>query len=52
MHVQNIIVILSCVQIVGLVFGATPWLKNLVIGDNAPLRVIQDSVTLLGYVFF
>lgn len=32
----------------GLVFGATPWLKNLVIGDDAPLRVIQDSVTLLG----
>ncbi|GJT86468.1 PIN-LIKES 7-like protein [Tanacetum coccineum] len=35
-------------SILGLVFGATPWLKNLVIGDNAPLRVIQDSVTLLG----
>ncbi|MFS8010160.1 putative membrane transport protein [Helianthus anomalus] len=35
-------------SIVGLVFGATPWLKNLVIGDEAPLRVIQDSVTLLG----
>ncbi|PWA94440.1 auxin efflux carrier [Artemisia annua] len=31
-----------------LVLGATPWLKNLVIGDNGPLRVIQDSVTLLG----
>lgn len=35
-------------SILGLVFGATPWLRNLVIGDNAPLRVIQDSVTLLG----
>ncbi|XP_076945386.1 protein PIN-LIKES 7-like [Bidens hawaiensis] len=35
-------------SIVGLIFGATPWLKNLVIGDDAPLRVIQDSVTLLG----
>nr|XP_043634759.1 protein PIN-LIKES 7-like [Erigeron canadensis] len=35
-------------SIIGLVFGATPWLKNLVIGDNAPLRVIQSSVTLLG----
>ncbi|KAD7479149.1 hypothetical protein R6Q59_008043 [Mikania micrantha] len=35
-------------SVVGLIFGATPWLKNLVIGDDAPLRVIQDSVTLLG----
>ncbi|KAI7738386.1 hypothetical protein M8C21_008449 [Ambrosia artemisiifolia] len=35
-------------SIVGLFFGATPWLKNLVIGDDAPFRVIQDSVTLLG----
>ncbi|KAK9062098.1 hypothetical protein SSX86_019283 [Deinandra increscens subsp. villosa] len=35
-------------SIVGFIFGATPWLKNLVIGDDAPLRVIQDSVTLLG----
>ncbi|XP_023767393.1 protein PIN-LIKES 7 [Lactuca sativa] len=35
-------------SIVGLIFGATPWLKKLVIGDDAPLRVIQDSVTLLG----
>ncbi|KAI3798773.1 hypothetical protein L1987_34052 [Smallanthus sonchifolius] len=35
-------------SILGLIVGATPWLKNLVIGDDAPLRVIQDSVTLLG----
>ncbi|KAL7612964.1 hypothetical protein Lser_V15G07080 [Lactuca serriola] len=35
-------------SIVGLIFGATPWLKKLVIGDDAPLRVIQDSITLLG----
>ncbi|PIA46660.1 hypothetical protein AQUCO_01500301v1 [Aquilegia coerulea] len=34
--------------IVGLVFGATPWLKGLIIGSSAPLRVIQDSITLLG----
>ncbi|CAK9137040.1 unnamed protein product [Ilex paraguariensis] len=34
--------------IVGFIFGATTWLRNLVIGDDAPLRVIQDSVTLLG----
>lgn len=39
-------------QILGFVFGAISWLKDLVIGDNAPLRVIQDSVKLLGYVSF
>lgn len=34
--------------ILGFVFGAISWLKDLVIGENAPLRVIQDSVKLLG----
>ncbi|PWA84317.1 auxin efflux carrier family protein [Artemisia annua] len=34
--------------IAGFVFGAVPWSKNLLIGDDAPLRVIQDSITLLG----
>ncbi|XAR73669.1 hypothetical protein NMG60_11007717 [Bertholletia excelsa] len=34
--------------IIGFIFGAVPWLKNLIIGDNAPLRVIQDSIKLLG----
>ncbi|KAI3947830.1 hypothetical protein MKX01_034495 [Papaver californicum] len=34
--------------VLGLIFGAVTWLKNLIIGDDAPLRVIQDSVTLLG----
>ncbi|KAA8532085.1 hypothetical protein F0562_006773 [Nyssa sinensis] len=34
--------------IVGFIFGAIPWLKNLLIGDTAPLRVIQDSIELLG----
>lgn len=34
--------------LLGLVFGAIEWLKNLLIGPNAPLRVIQDSVKLLG----
>uniref|UniRef100_A0A5B6ZVZ4 Auxin efflux carrier family protein n=1 Tax=Davidia involucrata TaxID=16924 RepID=A0A5B6ZVZ4_DAVIN len=33
---------------VGFIFGATPWLRNLIIGGTAPLRVIQDSVKLLG----
>ncbi|PIA46658.1 hypothetical protein AQUCO_01500300v1 [Aquilegia coerulea] len=34
--------------IIGFVFGATPWLKGLIIGSSAPLRVIQDSIKLLG----
>lgn len=34
--------------IVGFFVGAISWLKNFIIGDNAPLRVIQDSVKLLG----
>ncbi|XP_059644631.1 protein PIN-LIKES 5-like isoform X1 [Cornus florida] len=34
--------------IVGFIFGAIPWLHNLVIGDTAPLRVIQDCSKLLG----
>ncbi|KAL7231183.1 hypothetical protein ACSBR2_009451 [Camellia fascicularis] len=34
--------------IVGFFFGAIPWLKNLIIGESAPLRVIQDSIKLLG----
>lgn len=34
--------------IVGFLFGSVTWLKGLVIGDAAPLRVIQDSVKLLG----
>ncbi|XP_015069095.1 protein PIN-LIKES 7-like isoform X1 [Solanum pennellii] len=34
--------------ILGLIFGSITWLKNLIIGNNAPLRVIQDTVKLLG----
>lgn len=34
--------------IIGFIFGAIPWLKNLIIGESAPLRVIQDSIELLG----
>lgn len=33
---------------VGFVVGAIPWLKSLIIGGSAPLRVIQDSLELLG----
>ncbi|KAK3023424.1 hypothetical protein RJ639_042812 [Escallonia herrerae] len=34
--------------IVGFIIGAVPWLKKLIIGDDAPLRVIQDCFKLLG----
>jgi len=34
--------------IVGFFVGAIPWVKNFIVGDAAPLRVIQDSVKLLG----
>ncbi|PHT49999.1 hypothetical protein CQW23_09746 [Capsicum baccatum] len=34
--------------IIGLVLGSVTWLQKLIIGSNAPLRVIQDSVKLLG----
>ncbi|KAJ7944035.1 Auxin efflux carrier family protein [Quillaja saponaria] len=32
----------------GFTFGAITWLRNLIIGEDAPLRVIQDSIQLLG----
>lgn len=34
--------------ILGFIFGAVPWLRKLIIGNSAPLRVIQDSIKLLG----
>ncbi|GAB4848371.1 Protein PIN-LIKES 7 [Ancistrocladus abbreviatus] len=34
--------------ILGLVVGVISWLKNLIIGEGAPLHVIQDSIKLLG----
>ncbi|XP_006660956.1 protein PIN-LIKES 7-like [Oryza brachyantha] len=34
--------------ILGFVVGLVPWLKSLVIGDGAPLRVIQESLQLMG----
>ncbi|XP_047049895.1 protein PIN-LIKES 7-like [Lolium rigidum] len=34
--------------IIGFVVGLVPWLKSLLIGDGAPLKVIQDSLELMG----
>ncbi|XP_039134347.1 protein PIN-LIKES 7-like [Dioscorea cayenensis subsp. rotundata] len=35
-------------QILGFIFGTVPWLRSLVVGEEAPLRVVQDSIKLLG----
>ncbi|KAG5013511.1 hypothetical protein AAZX31_09G179600 [Glycine max] len=32
----------------GFLFGGVKWLRNLIIGHDAPLKVIQDSIQLLG----
>ncbi|OEL16963.1 Protein PIN-LIKES 3 [Dichanthelium oligosanthes] len=34
--------------IVGLILGATPLIKNVIIGENAPLRALQESAQLIG----
>ncbi|XP_065856166.1 protein PIN-LIKES 7-like [Euphorbia lathyris] len=34
--------------ILGFVFGAVTFLRNLIIGEGAPFHVIQDSIKLLG----
>uniref|UniRef100_A0ACD5YDK7 Uncharacterized protein n=1 Tax=Avena sativa TaxID=4498 RepID=A0ACD5YDK7_AVESA len=34
--------------VLGFVVGVVPWLKFTFVGDGAPLRVVQDSVKLLG----
>ncbi|KAM1047489.1 hypothetical protein ACFX2C_026840 [Malus domestica] len=34
--------------VVGFVVGAIPFLKKIIIGDDAPLRAIEDSITQLG----
>ncbi|KAL8549965.1 hypothetical protein ACS0TY_008697 [Phlomoides rotata] len=34
--------------VIGFVFGSVSWLRNLIIGGNAPFRVINDSIKLLG----
>ncbi|CAK8561943.1 unnamed protein product [Lathyrus sativus] len=32
----------------GFLFGGVKWLRSLIIGQDAPLKVIQDSIQLLG----
>lgn len=42
---------LNC-QFSGFVFGGIPWLRNLIVGENAPFGLIQDTLELLGYMPF
>lgn len=42
----------SLVKIVGFAIGVIPQIRNLMIGDGAPLRVIQDTTNLLGYITY
>lgn len=35
-------------QVVGFLIGVVPFLRNLMIGATAPLRVIEDTASLLG----
>ncbi|CAL9044899.1 protein PIN-LIKES 7 [Musa acuminata AAA Group] len=34
--------------IIGFAVGAIPWLKAFIVGETAPLKVVHDSMTLLG----
>lgn len=36
-------------QIAGFIVGLVPQMRKLMIGDVAPLRVIENSAILLGY---
>ncbi|KAL6844770.1 hypothetical protein ACP4OV_025429 [Aristida adscensionis] len=38
----------SIAVIVGFVIGGTPLIRNTIIGENAPLRVLQESAELIG----
>lgn len=46
----KVVLLMQCAlpQILGFVVGAIPWLKSFIIGENAPLHVIQETLQLLG----
>ncbi|TVU10369.1 hypothetical protein EJB05_43894 [Eragrostis curvula] len=35
-------------SMIGFIVGLVPWLKSLIIGDGAPLKVVQESLQLMG----
>ncbi|THF99277.1 hypothetical protein TEA_017114 [Camellia sinensis var. sinensis] len=51
-HLDPVIPCLNCflslLQLVGFIVGLVPQIRMSMIGDRAPLRVIQDSISLLG----
>lgn len=38
-------------QIVGFIVGVVPQLRKFMIGSDAPLHVIEDSASMLGYAY-
>ncbi|KQK02170.1 protein PIN-LIKES 7 [Brachypodium distachyon] len=34
--------------VLGFIIGAVPWLRSVFVGDEAPLRVVQDALKILG----
>lgn len=36
-------------QIIGMIIGVVPQFRKLLVGDSAPLHVVQDSVVVLGW---
>ncbi|CAL5073625.1 unnamed protein product [Urochloa decumbens] len=38
----------STIAVVGFIIGGTPFIRNAIIGDAAPLRVLQESAELIG----
>ncbi|XP_043708618.1 protein PIN-LIKES 1-like isoform X2 [Telopea speciosissima] len=48
LSLKTLLVPSTIAAIVGFFVGAVPQIQRLMIGENAPLRVIEDSVSLLG----
>ncbi|KAL9255362.1 PIN-LIKES 3-like protein [Drosera capensis] len=48
MNLKAVIAPSTTGAIVGFIIGMIPWVRSLLIGGNAPLRVIQDSAPMLG----
>lgn len=49
---KRLLVPSTIAAIVGFTFGMVPLIRTSIIGETAPLRVIQNSVSLIGYIQF
>ncbi|KAJ1290205.1 hypothetical protein BS78_02G225700 [Paspalum vaginatum] len=47
-HLKKIFAPSTIALIVGFIIGGTPLIRNAIIGDSAPLRVLQESAELIG----